>query len=578
MPLNPMNFLMIILIGWIIFFSSVGVAAPESLSAEPDVSVEQNKERLDNVNTLVEKLEKLAENARKHFSTLTKIKKGEARSLAGMQVLEIESVLRKSLDDLIDNIDSMKSDGYDTEKFMTVAKALTIEQSMSLIAELRFVNKVMANLRPSRDEVAPENLFELEQKLNKFRKAVDRLLQALLENTERKKRISLDPSEDLNYLKTRALRRAEILSARVRLSIRQIKELQQRLDKAGDNQKLELEIELNAYEEKKKGTTSSLKYTVLLMKQFKLETTKYSQLLVRATGTISEQTLDTKVVVGLFEQWMEDTKRWLIDNAAGFIVKLFTIMFILLAFKLISIVFGGLVRKAVLTFKASVSLLLQEFFVSVTRKLVMLTGVLICFSQIGFEIGPLIAGLGVIGFIVGFALQDTLSNFASGMMILVYRPFDVGDVIEAAGMHGKVKEMSLVSTTVLTFNNEKMIIPNNKIWGGIIQNVTSEDKRRIDFVFSVGHDADIEQTERVLHSIVEKHELILPEPKPIIHLHQIDEASVKFIVRPWVKTADYWSVYWDVMRMVKLSFEQEKIAKPFPQYNINMRQSDTLSN
>lgn len=565
-------FFKIILIGWMSLLPMAGFAVSDDLPLEVEASVEQDKKRLDDVSMLVEKLEGHARDARKHFSILTN-SRGEERSLAGIQVLEVESVIRKSLDDLIADIEGMSDIGHETEKFMTVARALTKEQSKSLIAEIRFVNKLMSEIRPLRDKVAPADLFEVEQRLNRGRKIIDQLFQALLENTKRKERIGLNANEDLNYLKRELLRRVERLSGRVRLTMRQISGLKRRLDKAGENQKLELAVELKAYEEKKAGTTSSLKSIVSMMQLFELETTEYSQLLVRATGTISEQTLDTKVLAGLFEQWMEDTKRWLIDHASGFIVKMFTIIFILLVFKLISIVLGGVVRRTVSTFHESISLLLQEFFVSVTRKLIMLLGVLICLSQIGFQIGPLLAGLGVVGFIVGFALQDTLSNFASGMMILVYRPFDVGDIIEAAGMKGTVKEMNLVSTTVLTFNNEKLIVPNNKIWGGIIQNVTSEDKRRIDFVFPVGHDTDIEQTERILHSIVEKHELILSTPEPIIHLHKLDESSVKFIVRPWVKTADYWPVYWDVIRTVKLSFEQENIAKPFPQYEINMRQT-----
>lgn len=131
------------------------------------------------------------------------------------------------------------------------------------------------------------------------------------------------------------------------------------------------------------------------------------------------------------------------------------------------------------------SKLLQDFFENMISKLVMLIGVLIALAHIGVQIGPLLAGLGIAGFIIGFALQDTLSNFASCMMILLYRPYDVGDIIEAAGQRGTVHQMNLVSTTIFSFDNQRLIIPNNKIWGDIIKNVTSQETRRVDFEFYV---------------------------------------------------------------------------------------------
>ena len=120
-------------------------------------------------------------------------------------------------------------------------------------------------------------------------------------------------------------------------------------------------------------------------------------------------------------------------------------------------------------------------------------GFLIALSQIGIEIGPLLAGVGVAGFILGFALQETLSNFASGLMILFYQPFDVGDVVEAGGVSGKVYQMSLVSTTIMTFDNQKLIVPNNKIWGDVIRNKTAENTRRVDMVFGISYTDDIDR-------------------------------------------------------------------------------------
>lgn len=186
------------------------------------------------------------------------------------------------------------------------------------------------------------------------------------------------------------------------------------------------------------------------------------------------------------------------------------------------------------------------------------------------EIGPLLAGVGVAGFIVGFALQETLSNFAAGLMILIYQPFDVGDSVEAGGVSGKVGQMSLVSTTILTFDNQKLIVPNNKIWGDVIRNRTSETTRRVDMVFGIGYADDVDRAERVLRDIVKSHELTLADPEPTIQLNNLGDSSVDFIVRSWTKTDDYWKVYWDVTREVKRCFDAEGISIPFPQRDVHV--------
>lgn len=182
----------------------------------------------------------------------------------------------------------------------------------------------------------------------------------------------------------------------------------------------------------------------------------------------------------------------------------------------------------------------------------------------------MLAGLGVAGFIVGFALQDTLGNFAAGAMILIYRPFDVDDIVEVPGAFGTVKKMNLVSTTITTLDNQTLVIPNSKIWGDVIKNVTAQNIRRVDLEFGIGYDDDIEHAERILTDIVLAHEKVLNDPKPNVKLHTLGDSSVNFIVRPWTETDDYWDVYWDIMREVKLRFDREGISIPFPQRDVHL--------
>jgi small conductance mechanosensitive channel len=156
-------------------------------------------------------------------------------------------------------------------------------------------------------------------------------------------------------------------------------------------------------------------------------------------------------------------------------------------------------------------------------------------------------------------------------MILIYKPFDVGDVVEVAGnVSGTVSHMSLVNTTVLTFDNQTLIVPNNSIWQNVIKNVTSQQMRRVDLVFGIGYSDDIPKAERILTEIIESHEAILADPEPVIRLHELGESSVNFVVRPWVKTDDYWPVYWDITRQVKMKFDAEDISIPFPQRDVHL--------
>jgi small conductance mechanosensitive channel len=217
--------------------------------------------------------------------------------------------------------------------------------------------------------------------------------------------------------------------------------------------------------------------------------------------------------------------------------------------------------------------LLKDFFVNVVRKTIMIFGIVIALSMLEVKITPFIATLGVAGFILGFALQGTLSNFASGLMILIYRPYDIGHIIEAAGMKGKVDSMNLVSTTMKTFDNQIVIVPNGEIWGGVITNVTGSDTRRVDMKFGISYSDDIAKAAKILEDIVSKHELILKDPEPVIKLHELGDSSVNFVCRPWAKTEDYWTVYWDVTRAVKEQFDDEGVSIPFPQQDVHIYQT-----
>jgi len=243
----------------------------------------------------------------------------------------------------------------------------------------------------------------------------------------------------------------------------------------------------------------------------------------------------------------------------------------LLIFKLLSGLAGKVTAAAVERSHLDISEGLRRFFLGIVRKLVLVIGVILALSMLGVDIGPFIAAIGVGGFVVGFALQETLGNFAAGVMILMYRPFEIGNTVNAAGVTGKVIDINLVSTRFKTGDNQLIIVPNGKVWGDVIQNVTVQEKRRVDLVFGIGYDDDIDKAERILTEIVESHPKVLADPAPSVRLSELADSSVNFVVRPWTRTSDHWDVRCDITRSVKKRFDEEGITIPYPQTEVHLR-------
>ena len=219
---------------------------------------------------------------------------------------------------------------------------------------------------------------------------------------------------------------------------------------------------------------------------------------------------------------------------------------------------------------SNLSHLMQDFLAKVVYWLVFALGLMVVLSLFGVNITPLFAVVGGASFILAFAMQDTLGNLASGLMIMINKPFDVGDLVDTNGVLGVVEAVSIVSTTVRTLDNQVVILPNSSVWGSIITNVTVSPTRRVDMVFGIGYSDDIETAQKVLEKLVREHPLVLDDPAPNIAVHELADSSVNFICRPWTKTEDYWKVYWDLTRQVKEGFDEASVSIPFPQRDVHL--------
>jgi small conductance mechanosensitive channel len=202
--------------------------------------------------------------------------------------------------------------------------------------------------------------------------------------------------------------------------------------------------------------------------------------------------------------------------------------------------------------------------------LVITFAVLAALAKFGIQTASFVAVIGAAGFAVGFALQGSLSNFASGVLILAFRPFRVGDFIDAAGVMGTVKEIHLFTTTLATPDNVKIIVPNSKLYGDIIKNYSANETRRVDLVIGISYGSSIQQAYEVIESLLKADKRILADPAPQIAVSELADSSVNFVVRPWVKGADYWDVRFEMTRKIKEAFDERGIEIPFPQRTVHM--------
>ncbi len=220
--------------------------------------------------------------------------------------------------------------------------------------------------------------------------------------------------------------------------------------------------------------------------------------------------------------------------------------------------------------RAKVDKALVGFLGSLVRYGVLTFAVIAALANFGIQTTSFVTVLGAAGLAVGLALQGSLSNFAAGVLILLFRPFGLGDFVEAGGVAGAVQQIGILTTVLTSPDNKKIIVPNSQIMGGTIVNYSANDTRRVDLTVGVGYGDDLGKAKAVLEKIVQDHPKVLPDPAPVIEVAELGDSSVNFVVRPWVKTPDYWEVYFDLNRTIKETFDREGVSIPFPQRDVHL--------
>lgn len=308
---------------------------------------------------------------------------------------------------------------------------------------------------------------------------------------------------------------------------------------------------------------SSIKYYLLMLGVFFVMAVPASAEQIQSAQTTTEASKTE-------QQHIFDTiQQFLATKGTDFALNLLAAILIFVigrwASKLISAIIARVMTKA------KVERLLVTFVQHMSYFALLAFVIIAALDRVGIKLTAAIAVLGAAALAIAFALQGSLSNFAAGILMVIFKPFKVGDFIEAAGVQGTVQEIQVLTTVINSLDNVRIIIPNAQITSGTIRNFTANDTRRIDLTIGVSYDDDLKKAKQVIENVLKADARILKNPTPMVAVCELGDSSVDFAVRPWVKPADYWDVYFDITEKLKIAIESNGLTIPFTQYDVNIK-------
>ena len=537
----------------------VPAEAPEAAEPDPAVVLRAEAERLEaEIGEAIADIRAMNEEARGA--------KGEDRRVIEKQLMSRKLAVLAEVGQLVDNVVAQEAAGLDAEASRKAALHVLHPLPRAIRTNLNAGRERLDELRDELEVAPAEERVGLTRKVDRQATWVNDLYTAYFEQVGRLEVLGHDVGSERAELTKRLERHAADEAARLELHLEGLREL---IAAEGESPQGEAAKQLRALENQRDTSLEALHQATELLGELGVDTTAYDQLVIVATGEVTVDIFRPEVSLGLVRRWVGEAREWITRNGPNVLVRMILIITILAGFWLLSRLLRPLIDR-MLDGRRGTSQLMRTVMASLIANSVFVLGVFFALSQLGVEVGHMLAGLGIAGFVVGFALQDSLSNFAAGMMILGYRPYDVGDLIEAGTVFGKVSHMSLVSTTVLTLDNQTLIVPNAKIWGDVIRNVTHQNRRRVDITIRIPYSQDVAEAERLLQGIVDGHPKILDDPAPLVKLHGLGEYAMEIVTRSWTATSDYWEVHWDVTRAAKDAFDAAGISLAVPQAEVRV--------
>jgi small conductance mechanosensitive channel len=353
----------------------------------------------------------------------------------------------------------------------------------------------------------------------------------------------------------------ERLMGQVRLDAMSLDELRAR--RAEEPLREDLQKAVDLVQTKQTRNLHNLERAIDIGETLGIATAEQRSLLIREQGQVGLEILQREVFATLWEEQFSRLRESLARNGPDVLFRLLLFSLVIAIAWAVARLIRYPVRALVHREGLGLSYLLRDTLVTLSSFAVFLLGLVVALATLGVSLGPVFAGLGVIGILVGLAVQDSLGNLAAGAMILMYRPYDVDDRIKVAGAEGIVKRMNLLATTVATIDNQMLVVPNGRIWGDTIVNFTANRVRRVDIKVNVSYAEDTDRVHAVLMDVLEQHEHVLAKPEPEVHMVGMEDSAVAMVVKPWVRTEHYWTTLWDLNRTIKKRLDAEGIEIPF---------------
>lgn len=502
--------------------------------------------------------------ARDSLSAIVDTTSGVAREVLEQLIAQRDAAFHESVLGAVDKLVGERAPGIDVEERRGLLSAAFREDWPTHQEQLERRGQTLLALSRSADAASGAERVRIEADLSE---RSDRLLEAyefVIDEMLAAERAGIDASTQRAFLVKRIPPAAEGLVTRVQVAGKAQASTGARLSRDPSN--AELRYAFEAAEERLRRASRGLATAILMMDRLHLPNQDLRVAMISSTGKLTTDVFNLGVLLGLVKAQWAKLLELVSGKAWSWFFQLVLILATWIVFRAISKMVERAVGRAVRYSRFSA--LMRGTMVSLAANVVMVIGFVVILTQLGVQIAPLLAGFGIAGVVVGFAMQNTLSNFAAGGMILASRPFDLGDEIEVAGVLGVVRRMSLVSTTILTGDNQTLILPNNTVWGGVIRNRSTQPERRLDLTFGIAHDNDVGKAERVLGEIVAGIEAVRKEPAPLVQIDRLTDVAVVFLVRVWTTKEQYSSVQWDLTRAVKTRFDQEGIRFPLPRLEV----------
>ncbi len=275
---------------------------------------------------------------------------------------------------------------------------------------------------------------------------------------------------------------------------------------------------------------------------------------------------------GIMNFDLEQLQNLMVTHGVNYGLKFISALLVFIIGKWLAGRIANVVAKVLENQKVDITL--TKFLRNIIYYAILVAVLVAAAGQLGVNTASFLTIVGAAGLAIGLALKDSLSNFSSGVMLILFRPYRIGDVVTVGGETGKVEEVSIFNTILNTPDNQRKIIPNGSISNSTITNITANPTRRVDLVVGIGYDDDIKKAKDTLEMLVNEEERVLKNPATTIAVSELADSSVNLVVRPWVKTADYWDVFFALTEKIKVTFDQEGISFPYPQQDVHMFSSD----